>query len=260
VAVVWIDMLPSDGEDAARRAQRLLDDPRVTHFRDPDQHAGRAWAGVLGLPNVAWDVYLLFDERVEWGDSAPVPREWFHQLGGERADPARRRTAHALAEALHGAGRAAGWPVAPEAPEAAQWNAARDAALARLPAGAEDGDGRCADCRAAHRSSSCSLGGWRRLVLRHEGDGLFIASGTEPAGVPDGRREVCLAVAGMRCPECMLRAGTGALAVKGVDEVEVRLDEGEMRVLVASSATVGDDDLVAAVRAQGFGAEMITRR
>lgn len=257
MAVVWIDILPSDDENAARRAQLLLDDPRVTHFHDPDQHAGRAWAGVLGLPDVAWDVYLLFDDRAAWGDPAPVPREWFHQLGGDQADPARRHTAHGLAQALHGAGQTAGWPVAPKAPEAAHWNAARDAALARLQADA-DSDGRCADCRAARRLSSCSLGGWRRLVLRQEGDGLFRASGEEPAGDPDGRREVYLAVTGMQCPECMLRAGASALSVKGVDEVEVRLDNGEMRVLIASSATVSSGDVAAAVRAQGFGAEVIT--
>lgn len=250
-------MLPSDDEDAARRAQMLLDDPRVTHFHDPEQYAGRAWAGVLGLQSVAWDVYLLFDERAAWGDPVPVPREWFHQLGDERADPVRRRTGHALAQALHGAGRAAGWPVAPEAPEAAQWDAAREAALARLPATDQDGDERCADCRAARRLSSCSLGGWRHLVLRQEGGGGFIASGTEPVGDADGRREVCLSVTGMRCPECMLRAGAGAIAVKGVEEVGVRLDDGEMCILIAWSATVRDEDVAAAVRAQGFGAAVI---
>jgi hypothetical protein len=258
LAVVWIDRLPSDDEDAAGRARGLLDDPRVTHFYDPDQYAGHAWAGVLGLQDVAWDVYLLFDTRAAWGDTAPAPREWFHQLGGGQADLVRRHTAHTLAQALHGAGRTAGWPVSPEAPEAAQWDAARSAALARMQAADADRDGRCTDCRAAGRLSSCSLGGWRRLVLRRENHGNFIVSGEEPAGDPGGRGEVRLAVTGMRCPECMLHAGAGALSVKGVDEVEVRLDNGEMRILIASSATVSDEDLATAVRAQGLGAEVIT--
>ncbi len=260
MAVIWIDRLPSDDEGAARRAHALLDDPRVSHFHDPDQHAGRAWAEVLGLRDVAWDVYLLFDRRAEWGDTVPVPREWFHQLGDDHADPVRRRTGHALAHALHGAARTAGWPVAPEAPEAAHWNTVLDAALARMRTADTDGDGRCTDCRAAaRRVSSCSLGGWRRLVLRQEHDGLFMVSGTEPAGDPEGRREVRLVVTGMQCPECMLHAGAGALSVKGVDEVEVRLDTGEMRVLIALSGIVSDDDVATVVRAQGFGVEVIGR-
>jgi hypothetical protein len=212
---------------------------------------------VLGLGDVAWDVYLLFDDRAGWGNTAPAPREWFHQLGGDQADPARRRTAHALAQALHDSGRTVGWPVSPEAPEAAQWNAAREAALARMQGADADSDGRCNACRAARRLSSCSLGGWRRLVLRQDGNGLLLASGEEPAGDPDGRREVRLAVTGMECPECMLHAGAGALSVKGVDEVEVRLGNGEMRVLIALSAIVSDEDLATAVRRQGFGAAVI---
>jgi hypothetical protein len=45
--------------------------------------------------------------------------------------------------------------------------------------------------------------------------------------------------------------------VKGVDEVEVRLGNGEMRVLIALSAIVSDEDLATAVRRQGFGAAVI---
>ena len=56
----------------------------------------------------------------------------------------------------------------------------------------------------------------------------------------------------------MLHAGAGALSVQGVDEVEVRLDNGEMRVLIALSPIVSDEELATAVRAQGFGAEVIS--
>jgi hypothetical protein len=255
LAVVWIDRLPSDDEGAARRAHALLDDPRVTHFYDPDQHAGRAWAGVLGLQDVAWDVYLLFDDQAAWGNTAPAPGS------GSTNSAATRQTCAAThgSYACTGASRRrsdGGWPVSAEAPEAARWNAARDAALARMRVADADGDGRCAACRAAGRMSSCSLGGWRRLVLRQEGDGLLV-SGEESPGEPDGRREVRLAVTGMQCPECMLHAGAGALSVRGVEEVEVKLDCGEMRVLLALSAIVRDADLATAVRTQRFGAAVI---
>jgi hypothetical protein len=133
--VVWIDMLPSDGDEAARRAARILDDPRVTHFRDPERHAGRAFAGALGAPGlVAWDVYLLFDAQAAWSDPAPAPRDWLHQLGDARADPARRRRGAGLAESLHGSAGAMGWPVPPAAPDRARWSATQAAALGRLGA------------------------------------------------------------------------------------------------------------------------------
>ena len=45
VAVIWVDMLPSDDAEAARRAQVLIEDARVTQFHDPDKLAGQAWAG-----------------------------------------------------------------------------------------------------------------------------------------------------------------------------------------------------------------------
>lgn len=32
----------------------------------------------------AWDVYLFFDEDVEWVDEVPTPIEWAHQLQGSR--------------------------------------------------------------------------------------------------------------------------------------------------------------------------------
>jgi hypothetical protein len=251
-------VLPSDDADAARNARALLEDPRVTHFHDPEQHAGRAWGEVLALTGIAWDVYFLFDAESPWDSPAPAPRDWFHQLGGEQADPDHRRTAHELAVALHDAGRAAGWRMAPSAPAAADWDAVRTAAVARLQPGGEGGDDRCQTCRDLGRLSSCSLGGWRRLVLQRAVGSSIMASGMAPVSKRGERRELRLAVTGMQCPECMLRAGGGAIALAWVDEIEVRLDEGELRVLVGLGATADADELVAAVRAQGFGAEVMS--
>ena len=169
-----------------------------------------------------------------------------------------RRTAGELARALHEAGRAVGWPVAPNAPRLEHWSRAHDAALARLHVTDPKGDERCAECRAAGQLSSCSLGGWRRLLLRLEGGGQFIASPVERLSDPEGRREVHLAVKGMQCPECMMRVGAGALSVNGVSEVEVGLDDGKLRVLIALGATAGDDEVAASVRERGFEARLIS--
>jgi hypothetical protein len=255
LAVVWIDVLASDDADAADRAQVLLDDGRVTHFHDPEQIAGKAWAPALEV-DLAWDVYLLFDERVVWGDVAPMPHTWFHQLGSSMADPARRKHAHDLANALHSASQTIGWPSAPAAPLAAHWDTARAAAMGRLAEASGDVDDRCDVCRAERELSPCSLGGWRRMVLGTEGDGSFMASGSVSASAADGRRVVRLDVRGMRCPECMLRAGMGALAHKGVREIEVDLDQGFMVIQLAPEAMLTGLDLAMAVSGQGFTAEV----
>lgn len=258
VAVVWIHMLPSDNEAAARRARALLDDPRVTHFHDPDRHAGRSWSGPLDLASTAWDVYLLFDGRGGWRDPAPGPDAWFHQLGGE-GDPERYRTGHSLAASLYHAGAELGWPVAPEPPHAEQWPGARRSALSGLQAAAGSReDPRCPACRAQGPPAPCSFGAARRLLMRRDGRTGMI-SPAEPAGDPGEHHVVSLAVTGMGCTRCMLRAGAPLLAMKAVREVEVRLDEARIRVLMSSSQEHSNDALAAAVRSQGFGAKVIRR-
>jgi len=119
--------------------------------------------------------------------SAASPAAWFHQLGGDRADPSRRRSGHELVVALHEASRRAGFPVSGAPPDEADFSAARERAMERLRA-PEESDVRCATCVAAGRLTSCSLGGWTRLLVRAEGDGTVAVSGTEPpspAGGPE---------------------------------------------------------------------------
>lgn len=100
--VVWIHMLPGDDVRTAEGASKILDDPRVTQFHDPQRRAGRAIASSLGwVDDVAWDVYLFYPERAEWRALPPSPLEWVHQLGGwEKADPDRFRTGRNLEEEL----------------------------------------------------------------------------------------------------------------------------------------------------------------
>lgn len=64
-----------------------------------------------------------------------------------------------------------------------------------------------------------------------------------------------LRVSGLRCPDCMLRAGSGTLALDGVESVEVLLDERLMRVRVLPGRIVPLEALLEALRRQGFGAE-----
>ncbi len=253
MAVIWVDVLNSDDADAAQRATVLIADERVSWFHDPGQWAAREWAETLGLKDLAWDVYLLFDAEARWNDAAPTPFQWFHQLGGERADASNFRAAHSLAIALHETGAAAGWPVPDMAPDKESWQSAREEAMRRLQAAGSASDERCSDCRETGRLSSCSLGGWRRLLMRMEDETRFTASGTQPPSPADGRQELQLSIQGMRCAECMLRVGSGIVSVEGVAELELLLDEAKLRVLLMPGSTTSVEDLAEAIRAQGFG-------
>ena len=78
---VWVPILPSDAEFTVGRATKSLDDSRVGHYWDGDNVLTRAYAPVLGINGDAWDVYLLYDQDAEWGDTPPKPIYWQEQLG-----------------------------------------------------------------------------------------------------------------------------------------------------------------------------------
>ena len=81
-------MLPSDTESAARLAAGPIDDPRASHFWDPQRHLARTLGAALGIAatesipmargaGAAWDVYLAYGR----GDTDLLaPRFWMHQL------------------------------------------------------------------------------------------------------------------------------------------------------------------------------------
>ena len=82
VAIVWLDMLPSDCEVEVRSAMNRLNDDRVRHFYDPRQMAGRMFARGLLPVGVAWDIYLFYGDGVTWErERPPRPTTWAHQLG-----------------------------------------------------------------------------------------------------------------------------------------------------------------------------------
>jgi len=104
VSVVWLPMLPGDGEGAARAATAFIPDARACHYFDPDREAGRALASRMGgHGQIAWDIYLFFPPGVTWEDKAPLPIDWVHQLGDTAwADPVRCHRGEDLVVALEG--------------------------------------------------------------------------------------------------------------------------------------------------------------
>lgn len=95
----------SDTEEAALQAASLLEDPRASHFYDPQELAGKVIAASLGGASdsdVAWDSYLFYNEGEEWGETAPTPTEWMHQLAPNSwADLAHMRCGEDLANELY---------------------------------------------------------------------------------------------------------------------------------------------------------------
>lgn len=88
VSLVWMEVLPLDGEEAARRAASRLvgDDPRVHHFLDPEGRVGDAVSDVLGWEHRAWDIYLFFPAGVSWNEAPPEPFAYLHQLPAQAQD------------------------------------------------------------------------------------------------------------------------------------------------------------------------------
>ncbi|HVC32922.1 MAG TPA: hypothetical protein VNL16_05380 [Chloroflexota bacterium] len=102
VSLVWIPMLESDNETAAREEATLFAQPMVRHFWDADRQVGSAVARSLGGPgDAACDIYLFFAPDIAWIGEPPSPTAWLHQLGDRGwADPGRYRTGADLVESL----------------------------------------------------------------------------------------------------------------------------------------------------------------
>jgi hypothetical protein len=81
VYAVWVPVLASDGQFAVGQATKNIPDPRATHYWDANADLVKSFAPVLGIQGKAWDVYLLYDQSAEWGDTAPKPVFWQDQLG-----------------------------------------------------------------------------------------------------------------------------------------------------------------------------------
>ena len=90
VYAVWMPILLTDREVAARRSTGLIPDRRAAHFWSPDLELARAFRGPLGLErDPAWDVYLIYGRTATWPvDAVPIPDTFQHQLSGRLPDAA----------------------------------------------------------------------------------------------------------------------------------------------------------------------------
>jgi hypothetical protein len=78
--VVWLPIFGGDFRGESRKLSRNFPDKRVTYFSDPKELTGKLWQGVLGLDDIAWDVYMLYGTGTAWPDEPPPPDFWMHQL------------------------------------------------------------------------------------------------------------------------------------------------------------------------------------
>ena len=80
-------MMESDNHEAALKAVSKFKDERVKQFFDPNQLAGKAFAGSLGHKDkVAWDIYLFYPAKSMWKEVPPQPEVYMHQLRDSWAD------------------------------------------------------------------------------------------------------------------------------------------------------------------------------
>jgi len=86
VIAVWMPVLASDNAEEGKKAERLLADPRVTHYWDGDNALGKLYGRALELPRgrqLAWDIYFVYAPGVRWEEDLPEPTAWMHQLGSD---------------------------------------------------------------------------------------------------------------------------------------------------------------------------------
>ena len=103
-ALVWTPMLFTDGREAAEKHERVISDPRIQHYWDPDRTLGRLISRSLHLKtSIAWDVYLIYPPDHIWdAELPPMPAFWMHQLDEEPSllldPPALKKTVQAMIE------------------------------------------------------------------------------------------------------------------------------------------------------------------
>jgi hypothetical protein len=110
VYVVWVPMIPTDNEAAARKSSLMYADKRFRQFYDPDRLSGIAFSKELSLERYqalldslppdhpmkegmveylrlppeerpAWDVAYFFSAGTRWGEGIPTSLTWSKQVG-----------------------------------------------------------------------------------------------------------------------------------------------------------------------------------
>ncbi len=109
VYVVWVPMIPTDSEAAARNAATMFRDARVHQYYDPSRLAGTAyskdlkpdqfrellgslanddplkqrideWFARSPVERPIWDAVYFFAEGAKWTDTLPAPSSWVKQI------------------------------------------------------------------------------------------------------------------------------------------------------------------------------------
>jgi len=81
--VIWVPKLRGQASSIDTASARVPD-PRILHFWDGGAQLMNAYQDVLGLPEDAWDVFLLYGPEARWDQPQPPrPRLWMHQLGAK---------------------------------------------------------------------------------------------------------------------------------------------------------------------------------
>jgi hypothetical protein len=99
VYIVWLPIHAGDNLAVTQDIAGPLADPRVRHFWVPEDSLTQVFKRPLGMSEgKAWDVFLLYDGKAEWGETPPVPSSYMHQrqpLPTERTLDARTLAAEA---------------------------------------------------------------------------------------------------------------------------------------------------------------------
>lgn len=83
-------------EDDIANVIGLMSGDNVRHYWDGNSGVGAAVQDYIGIDFPAWDVWLLYEPGITWGDEAPEPTWWEHQLMGLEV-PERRLDAERFA-------------------------------------------------------------------------------------------------------------------------------------------------------------------
>jgi hypothetical protein len=85
MAAVFMPLVSGDNRNAALELSTEFVDSRVRYFWDPDRFTGFHWQPILGLNNLAWDVYLIYGAEANWEQNPAIPNFWMHQLRAANA-------------------------------------------------------------------------------------------------------------------------------------------------------------------------------
>ena len=84
VHIVWIKLLDQDSKEIVPEAMRLLPDPRVHHYWDPERRLNAQLLDAIAFDVMVrmYDIFLLYDRDAAWDKRLPKPGFWMHEFEG----------------------------------------------------------------------------------------------------------------------------------------------------------------------------------